>query len=222
VTDEFANNLVVEDLRMFPVAVGMVRAWRHRLPWLYYRDLWVQPRGQWLATFLGLGTLSHYKPDIKLSQEDCDALPALPPRYILFAPHTGSYSLPAMAYLWRKIKGWDVQAWEALARLFEQEGYSVFTVGARNQSVIPGTRPLLGLPIRQAAALIDGATALVTGESGLWFVAAAVSTPFVIVPWWLPASIDWPAVMGVRYRRVSKKRASPARVHAVVQELLRD
>lgn len=219
---EFGSELDVHDLRMVPVAIRMLQEWRYHLPWLYYWDLWVQPRGQWLSTFLHLGTLTRFRPEMRLVPEDREGLPDLPSPYVLLAPHTGSYSLPGFEYLWRRIKGWETDSWMALASLFEQQGYAVVTVGARDQAPIPGTIPLLGQPIRKAAAVIEAAAALVTGESGLWFVAAAMRTPFVIVPWWLPRSIDWPKPMGIPYRLVRRNEAIPARVFGIVQELLGD
>ena len=49
---EFGKDIVAEDLRMVPVGIRIIRRWRRRLPWLYYWDLWVKARGQWLATLL--------------------------------------------------------------------------------------------------------------------------------------------------------------------------
>jgi Glycosyltransferase family 9 (heptosyltransferase) len=219
VLGEFGHSVKIEDLRMGPVAIRMIQDWRRKLPWTYYRDLWVQPRGQWLSTFLGLGHLTELKPQIQLTADDFNRRSLIPSPYILLAPHIGSYSLPGVSYLWRRLKGWDVESWAVLARLLEDSGYTVMTVGARGQGIIRGTLPALGLPIRQVAALVDGASALVTGESGLWFVAAALDTPFAIVPWWLPRSIDWPAAMNVRYRLVSRE-TSPARVSGLVQQLI--
>ena len=39
-------------------------------------------------------------------------------------------------------------------------------------------------------------------ESGLWFIAAGLCTPFIIVPWWLPRSVDWAAPMQVPHRLI--------------------
>lgn len=217
---DLGGSVVVEDLRVVPVAVRMVREWRRKLPWTYYRDLWVQPRGQWLSTFLRLGDLADFRPQIELTKDDFERCSTEPGPYIVLAPHTGSYSLPAISYAWRKLKGWDLESWAELAYLLKHRGYNVITVGARGQTVVPGTRSALGLPIRQAAALVARAAALVTGESGMWFIAAAFGTPFAIVPWWLPPSIDWPEPMNVPYRLVRREQANPARVISMVQELI--
>jgi hypothetical protein len=220
VRHELGRSVVVEDLRLVPVAVRMIRDWRRKLPWTYYWDLWTQPRGQWLSTFLELGSLTEFTPKIHLTKDDFGPSCDIPSPYIVFAPHTGSYSLPGVSLVWRKLKGWDVESWAELANLLKHRGYNVVTVGAQGQRVIPGTRSALGLPIRQASAVVDRAAALVTGESGMWFVAAALGTPFAIVPWWLPAAIDWPAPMNVRYRLVRREEGNPARVIGIVQELI--
>jgi ADP-heptose:LPS heptosyltransferase len=67
---------------------------------------------------------------------------------------------------------------------------------------------MIGLPIRQAAAVIERAEALITVESGMWYVAAALHTPLLIVPWWLPRSVDWVAPMGVPYSLLPRSEAS--------------
>jgi hypothetical protein len=196
----FGKNLVVHDLRMLPIALSMVRQWRRYLPWLYYRDLWLQPRGQWLATFLGLGTLADYRPVLRLVDEDRAAVRSLPDPYAVLAPHIGGYRLPLAGRFWQAMKGWPAERWSALAQNLRSEGLQPVTLGAAGQEPVPGTRSLTGLPIRQAAGIIEGAAALVTVESGLWFVAAATRTPFLIVRWWLPRSVDWAAPMQTAHR----------------------
>ena len=85
------------------------------------------------------------------------------------------------------------------------------TLAATGQEPIAGSTGLIGLPIRQAAGVVEQARALVTVESGLWFVAAAFGTPFVISRWWLPRSVDWAAPMGVPYGLVySDEKPVPA------------
>ncbi len=198
----------VHDLRILPLALKMTFDWRRRAPWWYYRDLWLAPRGQWLATYLGVGEMSSYRPTIRLNDADRVVQSRLQKPYIALAPHTGQFTTPLVSHLWHALKSWPENKWIRLADELRDRGFEVVTLAAANQSTIHGTVPLLGLPIRQAAAIIDGATGLVTGESGLWFVAAAFATPFVVVPWWLPRSVDWPAPMGTPYRLVSRADAS--------------
>jgi hypothetical protein len=218
---EFGNDIVAEDLRMVPVGIRIIRQWRRRLPWLYYWDLWVKARGQWLATLLDLGPMKEFRPELRLHGADrIIGSPAAP--YVLLAPHIGSYSFPVLGHLWKALKGWPTLSWHKLARCLQAQGYTVVTLGARGQSTVPGTESMMGLPIGQVAALVEGAATLITGESGLWFVAAAFATPFVIVPWWLPTFVDWPAPMNVPYRLVRRADASPARVLQHVQELVHD
>lgn len=221
VRERFGPDLVVHDLRMLPVAITMIREWSYHLPWLYYRDLWMQDRGQWLATYLHLGRLTDMRPILELDDRDLVVARTLPERTVVLAPHVGRYSIPLLEWMWHRVKGWPWPSWIELAARLRREGYEPVTLGASDQEPIPGTRALMGLPIRQAAGVIDRARALVSGESGLWFVAAARTTPFAIVPWWLPPSIDWPARMGVPYRLVSQENASVDTVFGLVQELTR-
>jgi Glycosyltransferase family 9 (heptosyltransferase) len=210
----------VHDLRPMPIARGMLRDWGHHLPWLYYRDLWLRPRGQWLATYLHLGELTEHRPRLRLVDEDRAPAMELSQSYVVLAPGIGSYSLPILGRVWRKIKTWDRGSWKDLAAAIRRLGMEPITLSAAGQAPIEGTTALLGLPIRQAAAVIERAQALVSVESGLWFVAAALGVPFIIVPWWLPRSLDWPAPMGVPYRLVRREEASVDRVLTCLRELV--
>lgn len=216
----FGASLVIRDLRPLPLALGMLRAWRRRWPWLYYRDLWLQARGQWLATYLRLGPLHSFRPILELRDEDLRTARTLPRPYVALAPHIGEYRLPLAGWLWRRVKGWEWGHWSRLASLVRAAGYEPVTLAAAGQAAIPATRPLLGLPIRQVAGVVSQAAALVTAESGLWFVAAACRTPFVIVPWWLPRSVDWAAPLQVPYRLVARGHARPEAVLAALQQLI--
>lgn len=215
----YGSSLVLRDLRPPALARGMLRDWRYRLPWLYYRDLWLQERGQWLSTFLRLGRLPSFRPRIGLCDADRATARGLPAPYVTLAPHIGQYRLPLATRFWHGVKGWRWDYWVALAERLRANGYTPVTLAAAGQEPIPGTKALLGLPIRQAAGVIEGAAALISGESGLWFVAAAAGTPFVIVPWWLPRSVNWAAPMGVPHRLVYRDEASAAEVFARFKEL---
>ena len=217
---QFGAGLLVRDLRPLAVARTMLRDWRHHWPWLYYRDLWLQERGQWLATFLHLGRLRSFRPVLALTEEDRAAAHSLPARYVLLAPHTGRYRLPVAGAFWQTIKGWGDQRWSRLAQQVQGRGYLPVTLGATGQTPVPGSLPLLGLPIRQVAGVVEGAAALVSVESGLWFVAAALSTPFVIVPWWLRRATDWAAPMRVPHRLIMRRQASVGMVVANLHALL--
>jgi hypothetical protein len=207
------------DLRVVPLGFQMVQEWRRRPPWLYYRDLWLEPRGQWLATLLGLGTLGDGRPVLCLDGADRLAAREISHPYVVLAPHIGQYSFRLAGAFWRGVKGWPVSRWERLAHHLRVEGYEPVTLAAAGQPAIAGTHPLTGLRIRQAAGVIESASALVTGESGLWLVAAALNTPFIIVPWWLPKAVDWAAASGVRYRLVYRDSASVNMVLEHVREL---
>ena len=212
VRERAGRHLVVHDLRMVPIGLDMVRRRRERAPWRYYRDLWLEPRGQWLATYLGLGEMDDFRPILHLSDADRAVARDLPSRYVIMAPHVGHYSIPLMGWAWSHIKGWPTGRWVGLAAQLREQGYEPLTLGAAGQEPIPGTRGLIGLPIRQVAGVIERASALVTVESGLWFIAAAVSTPFVIVRWWLPRSVDWPGPTGVPHARIYRGQDSVAEV----------
>jgi hypothetical protein len=216
----YGKSIVVHDLRVVPIAFQMVRQWQRRRPWLYYSDLWAQPRGQWLATFLGLGRLYQLRPTLRLTDDDRTLSQSLPERYVVFAPHIGRYSVPLAGAMWRRVKGWPATNWVALAGEMRRAGFEPFTLGAAGQESVPGTTALLGLPIRQVAGVVERASAMVTVESGLWFVAAALGVPFVIVPWWLPRSIDWPGPIGVPHARVFRNADSVAEVAGHVRGLM--
>jgi len=214
------SHAVVHDLRPIPIGVSMVRDWRYRLPWLYYRDLWCQPRGQWLATYLRLGRLQRCRPVLELGEEDFAIADTLDRPYVVLAPHIGQYRSRALTRAWSAVKGWPLNHWTALTAALHRAGYQTVTLGAHGQAAIPETQPMLGLPIRQVAGIIDRAAGLISGESGLWFIAAARARPFVIVPWWLPRSIDWPAPMNVPYRLVHRREATVDSVLAAIRELV--
>jgi ADP-heptose:LPS heptosyltransferase len=216
---QLGPDAVVYDLRPLPVARAMIMQWRRYLPWLYYRDLWLRERGQWLATFLGLGRMTDFRPVLRLVDEDRSAAGTLEPPYVVLAPHTGSYSISLLGSMWRRIKGWPEERWMALVGQLQAEGYRVVTLSASDQPALPGTMRLAGLPIRQAAGVIERAAMLLTVESGLWFIAAALATPFVIIRWWLPRSVDWPAPMGVPYRLIYPSEDSVSEVLAAAHEL---
>ncbi len=216
----YGGALVLHDLRPVPIAWSMVRSWRYRWPWLYYRDLWLEPRGQWLATFLRLGRLHEVRPVLHLTDEDLSVARTLDAPYIVLAPHTGRYTLPILGTIWARVKGWGEARWARLAEALRKEGYTVITLGAAGEEPVRGTTGLSGLPIRQAAGVIAGAAALVTVESGLWFVAAAVRTPLLIVPWWLPRSLDWVAPMHTPYRLVYRDQATVRHVLAELRFLI--
>src|SRR5581483_3107814 len=117
------KGLVVHDLRILPIAATLVREWDYRLPWLYYRDLWLEPRGQWLATFLRLGRLHEVRPVLHLTDEDLSVARTLDAPYIVLAPHTGRYTLPILGTIWARAKGWGEARWARLAEALRKEGY---------------------------------------------------------------------------------------------------
>jgi len=213
------GRLVVHDLRPNSLALAMLKDSRYRLPWLYYRDLWMQPRGQWLATHLRLGQLRDYRPVLQLADQDREMAAKLPKPYVLLAPHIGEYKLAATRALWRRIKGWEWANWIQLTEALQALGVNVMTLAAPDQTAVPGTRPLMGLPITQVAGLIEGAAAHISGESGLWFIAAAVDTPFIIVPWWLPRPVNWASPMGARHRLVYRDESTVENVAACFLDL---
>ena len=215
----YGTDLVLHDLRVVPLAGAMLRAWRRRLPWLYYRDLWLQERGQWLATFLQLGRLRNFRPVVTLVDDDRVTAASLPYPYVVLAPHVGRHSLPLAASLWQRIKGWEPARWTALADQLGRQSLEVVTLAAGGQAAIPGTRPLPGLPIRHVAGVIEQAAALVTVESGLWLLAAALDTPYIITPWWLPRSINWAEPMNVPHRLIYRDQASVGEVLSQLHEL---
>jgi hypothetical protein len=57
-------------------------------------------------------------------------------------------------------------------------------------------------------------------ESGLWYIAAVLGTPVIIVPWWLPRSINWMVPMGVPHRLIYRDQASVRHVLSQLRELV--
>ncbi len=216
----FGDALVVRDLRPFSLASTMLREWRQRAPWLYFYDLWWRPRGEWLCNYLHLRRPDDLRPQLSLNDADRVAAGALPAPYVLLAPRTGRYPAP-LSWFWRAVKGRPEPHWQRLAAWLRLGGYEPVTLAAADQPPIAGTIPLLGLPIRQVAGVIEHAAGLVTVESGLWFIAAACCTPFVIDPWWLPRSVDWAAPMNVPHRLVYRSDSAPEQVYASLRELIR-
>lgn len=216
----YGRDLVVHDLRVLPIALDMLRRWKERPPWLYYRDLWFEPRGQWLATYLRLGRLGDPRPRLNLDDRDRALAGTLSRPYVVLAPHIGQYRLPLADKLWRSLKGWPESSWVELAAELTRREYQPVTLAAAGQAPIPGTLAVVGAPIRQVAGVIERAAALISGESGLWFIAAALRVPFIIVPWWLPHSVNWPAPMRVPYRLVYRRQASVKRVTQYFHDLV--
>jgi ADP-heptose:LPS heptosyltransferase len=219
VRTRYGAGLVVHDLRPGSLAVAMLRAWRQRRPWHYYLSMWLDARGQWLATFLQLGRLREHRPVLCLVDEDRATARRLPPEYVVLAPHVGRHTLPLLDSFWHRLKGWPDTQWAALAVALRDAGYAPVTLAASGQTPIPGTLALTGLPIREAAGVIERAAALVTVESGLWYIAAALGTPLVIVPWWLPRAVDWVAPMAVPYALIYRDQSSVQAVFEAVQRL---
>ena len=166
-----------------------------------------------------VGLLHDHRPVLRLADEDRIAARALPCSYVVLAPHVGAYTIPILGAFWRRVKEWPTERWSDLARNLRLRGYHPVTLAAPGQTPIPDTIDLLGLPIRHAAGVIERAAMLVTVESGLWFVAAALGTPLVITPWWLPRSVDWVAPMNVPYRLVHRGHDSVAEVLDQVRQL---
>jgi len=147
--------------------------------------------------------VSHLEHALKVLLDDRQVARTLPSPHFVLAPHVGKYTIPVVGSLWSRLKAWPPERWTLLVDSLQREGCHLVTLGAAGQTALPGTTGLIDLPIRQVAGVIERAKLLITVESGLWFVAAALGTPFVITPWWLPRSIDWAAPMNERRRGLS-------------------
>ncbi len=82
------------------------------------------------------------------------------------------------------LKEWGNDRWMELAKILSTEyGYDVIGVGSERDPRPESEyiRPLYGLPIRTVAALLEGAECVVTLESGLGHLCAAVDAPTVLI-----------------------------------------
>jgi ADP-heptose:LPS heptosyltransferase len=82
------------------------------------------------------------------------------------------------------LKEWGDDRWLALAkRLATDYDYDVIAVGSERDPRPASTfvRPLYGLPIRTVAALLEAAECVITLESGLGHLCAAVDAPTVLL-----------------------------------------
>lgn len=77
-------------------------------------------------------------------------------------------------------KQWGHERWELLSRMIAAIGLKPITIGATGQKRLTGSNHV-ETTIRQAAALIERARAVVTNEGALHHIASAVGTPAVVI-----------------------------------------
>ncbi len=118
-------------------------------------------------------------------------------------------------------KAWPPAYYGALAANLTRSGVSVWVIGGPNEKAIareieaaggPGVRDLTGTDLRDAIIALAAADAVVSNDSGLMHVAAAIGTPTVAVfgptsPWhWKPLN-PIAAILEPEHEDVARARA---------------
>src|SRR5262245_911243 len=171
---------------------------------------------QGLARTVGI-PIDSVRPVVRLTEEERRTARRLTPRpYVIFSRHSNANP--------RRLDGsgekdWPNKNWRKLAASLHQRGFDVISVGAETDSRFgcPDARDLHGLPIKTLAALLEGASCLVTLENGIAHLAAAVDVPMVelyskIVPleWAYPAEMTHREVIYEAPKSVSFGQVSDA------------
>lgn len=132
------------------------------------------------ASVLGI-EIDSVRPLITLSERERRAARLLTPRpYVVFSMH--SVANPERDDKRGRKKDWPIERWRELAARIEALGeFDVLLLAAERDPPysVPGARPMYGLPIKVAAAMLESAACLVTLESGVAHLAAAVDAPMV-------------------------------------------
>ena len=79
-------------------------------------------------------------------------------------------------------KDWPMEHWQELARrIHELDQFDIYLIGSERDPwpPIPEARRLYGLPIRTVAALLESAACVITLESGIGHLCAAVDAPMI-------------------------------------------
>jgi hypothetical protein len=140
-------------------------------------------RGRVMAEAAGVPWPLDDRPIINLHTGDRAVAAQIPRPYVVLAPYAGRFHNRLAQALWQALKAWPMDRWRRLATLLRAGGYTVVTLGAEGEEAIPDTVAVIGQPIARAAGVVEGATALITVESGLWYLACALDVPFVVVPY---------------------------------------
>ena len=174
-----------------------------------------------LAETVGI-PIQSVRPIVRITDEERRTARLLAPRpYVIFSRHSNANPrFPDGS----GAKDWPDENWRKLAESLQRRGLDVVSVGAETDSRFesPHARDLHGLPIKTLAALLEGASCLVTLENGIAHLAAAVDVPMVelyskIVP------LEWAYPAEMTHREViyeAPKSVSYDRVTNAVQNLL--
>ena len=123
------------------------------------------------------------RPRIYLDEQQRRAAAMLAPRpYVVFS--MTSVSNPERDDKRGRKKDWPLERWSELARRIQSDaGLDVVVTGSERDSRvhIPAARLLYGLPIRNVAALLEGAACVVTLESGISHLASAAGARTVVI-----------------------------------------
>ena len=100
--------------------------------------------------------------------------------YVVFSMHSVSNSERPDGR--GRKKDWPIEHWQELARrIHGLDHFDIYLIGAERDQwqPIPEARRLYGLPIRTVAALLERAACVVTLESGIGHLCAAVDAPMI-------------------------------------------
>lgn len=140
-----------------------------------------------------------------------------------------------------KIWGRGTERWESLADLLRGRGFDLVQIGPRGAVEMRGVRRVFTANVREAAAAVSGARAVVTPEGGLHHCAAAFGVPAVVIRGGyigpqvtgyagqadlFVASEEWPLGCGARFScahcAAAMEAITPKKVSLALRELLNE
>jgi ADP-heptose:LPS heptosyltransferase len=126
--------------------------------------------------------IASVRPVIAVNADERRQAAILAPRpYAVLSAHTNAKPTPEQGL---GTKEWPFARWCALVNhLVSRRGLDVIAIGAERDPRLAcaGVRPLYGLPIKVVAALLEGASCVVTLENGIAHLCAAVDAPTLVL-----------------------------------------
>jgi ADP-heptose:LPS heptosyltransferase len=144
---------------------------------------WRQPVPQIMAELLGLHC-SWRDMSVQVEPAEAQFAARLP------APYVVVHDWAASAREGGRVKRWFPEAWAEVTRTLRDRGHEVYQVGHEGEEPIPGATSLLGqTTFHETAAVVARAVAVVTVDSMVGHLAAAVGTPAVVLFGATPAAL---------------------------------